>query len=58
MRGELELMEIERDNHRERLAQVTEVKRKRCGELTSVIKELWYLGGKVVGNVRLLKLIQ
>ena len=51
-------MEIECNDHRERLAQVKEVKRKRWGELTIVIKELWYLGGKVVGNVRLLKLIQ
>ena len=51
-------MEIERDDHRERLTQVKALKRKRLGELTSVMKELWYPGGKVVGNGILLKPVQ
>ena len=40
MQGELELMEMDRDDHRERLAQVKELKHKMEGDLTSAMKEI------------------
>ena len=40
LQGELELMEMDRDDHRERLAQVKELKHKMEGDLTSAMKEI------------------